>query len=68
MRGSETRRLGHGGVHEVVKLMVVLHLMNGNTTYTPINLTLSNPQGHYLFTTSLNVHEIDIVNSKSGLE
>ena len=39
--------------------------MNGDTTYTPIHLTLSNPQGHYLLINSLNVHETDNVESKS---
>ena len=40
--------------------------MNGDATYIPIHLTLSNPQGHYLITTSLNAHETDNVDSKSG--
>ena len=39
--------------------------MNGDATYIPIHLTLSNPQGHYLLTTSLNVHELNNVESKS---
>ena len=40
--------------------------MNGDTTYTPIHLTLSNPQGHYPSSNSLYVHKLDNVDSKSG--
>ena len=39
--------------------------MNGDAIYTLNNLTLTNPQGHYLLLLSLNVHETDNVESKS---
>ena len=43
--------------------------MNGTTTYTHLfKHTITNPQGHYQSTNSLNVYKIDNVDAKSAME